>query len=88
MYTGMCNAVSASKKLDDVQSTQISLRSSTFRIYILFLIIDLIDALSRSTLSLLSVILIPTLALSLTMCVLYLFLNEKFFAFIFRDYCG
>ena len=88
MYTGMCNAVSASKKLDDFQSTQISLRSSTFRIYILFLIIDLIDALSRSTLSLLSVILIPTLALSLTMCVLYLFLNEKFFAFIFRDYCG
>ena len=75
------------KKMDDVQSFQISLRSSTFRIYILFMIIDLIDALSRSTLSLLSVILIPTLAISLAMRVLYLFLLVKFFAFIFRDYC-
>lgn len=74
--------------MDDVQSFQISLRSSTFRIYILFMIIDLIDALSRSTLSLLSVILIPTLAISLAMRVLYLFLLVKFFAFIFRDYCG
>ena len=53
------------KKMDDVQSFKISLRSSTFRIYILLMIIDLIDALSRSTLSLLSVILIPTLAISL-----------------------
>ena len=72
------------KKMDDVQSFQISLRSSTFRIYILFMIIDLIDALSRSTLSLLSVILIPTFAISLEKCVLYLFLDEKFFFLHFQ----
>ena len=72
------------KKMDDVQSFQISLRSPTFRIYILFMIIDLIDALSRSTLSLLSVILIPTFAISLAKCVLYLFLDEKFFFLHFQ----
>ena len=70
--------------MDDVQSFQISLRSSTFCIYILFMIIDLIDALSRSTLSLLSVILIPTFAISLAKCVLYLFLDEKFFFLHFQ----
>lgn len=84
MYTGMCNAVSASKKLDDVQSTQISLRSSTFRIYILFMIIDLIDALSRSNLSLLSVILIPTLAISPNNVRIIYFPSRKIFCLHFQ----
>lgn len=70
--------------MDDVQSFQISLRSSTFRIYILFMIIDLIDALSRSTLSLLSVILIPTLAISPNNVRIIYFPSRKIFCLHFQ----